>query len=69
MKPVATSLVSCSRAEVVECPGRNPCSKAGSRCVDSGKYEHLHNSLPGRVARLDDMKFLEKSPYRILGYG
>ena len=34
MKPVATSLVSCSRAEVVECPGRNPCwSKAGSKCV------------------------------------
>ena len=34
MKPVATSLVSYNRAEVVECPGRNPCwSKAGSRCV------------------------------------
>ena len=34
MKPVAKSLVSCSRAEVVECPGRNPCwSKAGSKCV------------------------------------
>ena len=34
MKPVATSLVSCSRAEVVECPGRNPCwSKAESKCV------------------------------------
>ena len=34
MKPVATLLVSCSRAEVVECPGRNPCwSKAGSKCV------------------------------------
>ena len=34
MKPVATSLVSCSRAEVVECLGRNQCwSKAGGRCV------------------------------------
>ena len=34
MKPVATSLVSCSKAEVVECPVRNPCwSEAGSKCV------------------------------------
>ena len=34
LKPVATSLVRYSRAEVVECPGRNPCwSKAGSTCV------------------------------------
>ena len=34
MKHVATSLVSCSRAEVVECPSRNQCwSKAGSKCV------------------------------------
>ena len=34
MNPVATSLVSCSRAEVVECPGRNLCwSKAESKCV------------------------------------
>ena len=34
LKPVATSLVSCSRAEVVECQGRNTCwSVAGSRCV------------------------------------
>ena len=34
MKPVATSLVSCSKAEVVECPGKNPCwSKAGSKYV------------------------------------
>ena len=34
MKSVATSLVSCSKTEVVECPGRNPCwSKAGSKCV------------------------------------
>ena len=34
MKPVATSLVSCSRAEVIKCPGGNPCwSKAGSKCV------------------------------------
>ena len=34
MKPVATSLVSCSKAEVVECPGRNPCwSEARSKCV------------------------------------
>ena len=34
LKPVATSFVSCSRAEVAECPARNPCwSKAGSRCV------------------------------------
>ena len=34
MKPVTTSVISCSRAEVVECPGGNPCwSKAGSKCV------------------------------------
>ena len=34
MKPFATSLISCSRAEVVECPGRNPCwSKVVSKCV------------------------------------
>ena len=34
MKPVATSLVSCSKAEVVECPVRNTCwSEAGSKCV------------------------------------
>ena len=34
MKPVATSLVSCSKAEVVECPVRNPCwSEAGNKCV------------------------------------
>ena len=34
MKPVATSLVSCSKAEVVECPVRNPCwSEAGSKGV------------------------------------
>ena len=34
MKPVATSLVSCSKAEVVECPVQNPCwSEAGSKCV------------------------------------
>ena len=33
-KPVATSLVSCSKAEVVECPVRNPCwSEAGRKCV------------------------------------
>ena len=33
-KHVATSLVSCSRVEVVECPVLDPCcSKAGSRCV------------------------------------
>ena len=25
LKPVAISLVSCSKAEVVECPGRKPC--------------------------------------------
>ena len=25
-------------------------------CVDSGKYESLHNSLPGRVVRLAYMK-------------
>ena len=32
MKPVAISLVSCSKAEVVECPGRKPCWSAdGSR--------------------------------------
>ena len=31
---VATSLVSCSKAEVVECPVRNPCwSEAGIKCV------------------------------------
>ena len=30
----ATSLVSCSKAEVVECPVRNSCwSEAGSKCV------------------------------------
>ena len=29
-----TSLVSCSKPEVVECSDRNPCwSKAGSKCV------------------------------------
>ena len=34
MKPVATSLVSCSKTEVVECPVRNPCwSEAGSKCL------------------------------------
>ena len=34
LKNIATSLVSCSRAEVVECLGWNPCwSKAGSKCV------------------------------------
>ena len=34
MKPVVTSLVSCSTAEVVECPVRNPCwSEVGSKCV------------------------------------
>ena len=34
MKPVTTSLVSCSKAEVVECPVRNPCwSEAGCKCV------------------------------------
>ena len=34
MKPVAISLVSCSRAEVVECRGRNLCwSAAGSKGV------------------------------------
>ena len=45
LKPAAKILVSCSRAEVAECPGRNPCwSKAGSQvCVDSGKHEILHN--------------------------
>ena len=32
MKPVAISLVSCRSADVVECPGQNPCcSAAGSR--------------------------------------
>ena len=32
MKPVAISLVSCSKAELVECPGRKPCWSAdGSR--------------------------------------
>ena len=32
LKPVAISLVSCSKAEVVECPGRKPCWSAdGSR--------------------------------------
>ena len=34
LKPLATSLVSCSKAEVFECPVRNPCwSEAGSKCV------------------------------------
>ena len=34
LKHVATSLASCSKAEVVECPVRNPCwSEAGSKCV------------------------------------
>ena len=34
LKPVATSLISCSKTEVDECPGLNPCwSKAGSKCV------------------------------------
>ena len=34
LKPVATSPVSCSKAEVLECPVRNPCwSEAGSKCV------------------------------------
>ena len=34
MNPVATSLVSCSKAEVVECPVRNPCwLEAGCKCV------------------------------------
>ena len=28
LKPVAISLVSCSKAEVVECPGRKPCWSA-----------------------------------------
>ena len=31
-------------------------------CVDSGKYESLHNFGCRRVARLADMKFLEKCP-------
>ena len=32
LNPVAMSVVSCNSAEVVECPGRNPCwSSAGSR--------------------------------------
>ena len=32
LKPVAISFVSCSKAEVVECPGRKPCWSAdGSR--------------------------------------
>ena len=31
---MATSLVSCSKAEVVECPIRDPCwSEAGNKCV------------------------------------
>ena len=34
LKPVATALVSCSKAEVGECPVRNLCwSEAGSKCV------------------------------------
>ena len=32
LNPVAMSVVSCNSAEVVECPGQNPCwSLAGSR--------------------------------------
>ena len=32
LKPVAISVLSCSKAEVVECPGRRPCRSAdGSR--------------------------------------
>ena len=38
-------IVICSSAEVVECPGRNPCWISGweKMDVDTGKYESLHD--------------------------
>ena len=44
MKPVAISLVSCSKAEVVECPGRKPCWSAdGSMWLLTVGSKSLHN--------------------------